>query len=83
MFAFKLKLKLNIFTGNEAVTFYELNSIYGHDTFLLDLNGVGAGVKVSTVVSVKLQWSTLKTRTVTARKRLPRGKYVVPFFFLL
>ncbi|XP_064616356.1 uncharacterized protein LOC135480451 [Liolophura sinensis] len=31
--------------GNEAVTFYELNSPYGHDTFLLDLNGVGAGVK--------------------------------------
>lgn len=32
-------------SGNEAVTYYELNSIYGHDTFLLDLNGVGAGVK--------------------------------------
>lgn len=29
------------------MTYYELNSIYGHDTFLLDLNGVGAGVKVS------------------------------------
>ena len=28
------------------VTYYELNSIYGHDTFLLDLNGVGAGIKV-------------------------------------
>ena len=36
-------------TGNNAVTYYELNSIYGHDTFLLDLNGVGAGVKVSAV----------------------------------
>lgn len=32
-------------SGNTAVTYYELNSIYGHDTFLLDLNGVGAGVK--------------------------------------
>ncbi|GFN92855.1 homoserine o-acetyltransferase [Plakobranchus ocellatus] len=32
-------------SGNEQVTFYELNSIYGHDTFLLDLNGVGAAVK--------------------------------------
>lgn len=31
--------------GNNAVTYYELNSLYGHDTFLLDLNGVGAGVK--------------------------------------
>ena len=28
------------------MTYYELNSIYGHDTFLLDLNGVGAAVKV-------------------------------------
>ncbi|CAH1787233.1 unnamed protein product [Owenia fusiformis] len=32
-------------SGNTAVTFYELNSLYGHDTFLLDLNGVGAAVK--------------------------------------
>ncbi|KAK7505093.1 hypothetical protein BaRGS_00003663 [Batillaria attramentaria] len=32
-------------SGNDAVTYYELNSIYGHDTFLLDLNGVGAAVK--------------------------------------
>ena len=28
------------------MTYYELNSLYGHATFLLDLNGVGAGVKV-------------------------------------
>ena len=32
--------------GHKAVTYYELNSIYGHDTFLLDLSGVGTGVKV-------------------------------------
>ncbi|KAL4219551.1 hypothetical protein ACF0H5_022127 [Mactra antiquata] len=32
-------------SGNKTVTFYELNSLYGHDTFLLDLNGVGAAVK--------------------------------------
>ncbi|KAK3087516.1 hypothetical protein FSP39_006856 [Pinctada imbricata] len=32
-------------TGNKNVTFYELNSIFGHDTFLLDLNGVGAAMK--------------------------------------
>ncbi|XP_046328344.2 acetyltransferase efuC-like [Haliotis rufescens] len=31
--------------GNDSVTFYELNSMYGHDTFLLDLNGVGTAVK--------------------------------------
>ena len=28
------------------MTYYELNSIYGHDTFLLDINNVGAAVKV-------------------------------------
>ncbi|RDD42157.1 putative serine-O-acetyltransferase cys2 [Trichoplax sp. H2] len=31
--------------GNQKVTYYELNSIYGHDTFLLDINNVGAAVK--------------------------------------
>jgi homoserine O-acetyltransferase len=37
---------ISVCTGNHAVTYYELNSIYGHDTFLLDLSGVGAGMKV-------------------------------------
>ncbi|XP_031552965.1 serine O-succinyltransferase-like isoform X2 [Actinia tenebrosa] len=32
-------------SGNHSVTFYELNSIYGHDTFLLDVVAVGAAVK--------------------------------------
>ena len=32
-------------TENPRVTFYELDSLYGHDTFLLDLNGVGSAVK--------------------------------------
>ncbi|XP_048775708.1 serine O-succinyltransferase-like isoform X2 [Ostrea edulis] len=32
-------------SGNLGVTFYELNSLFGHDTFLLDINGVGAAVK--------------------------------------
>ncbi len=27
------------------MTHYELSSPYGHDTFLLDLNNVGAGIK--------------------------------------
>ncbi len=31
--------------GNEQVTYYELSSPHGHDTFLLDLNDVGAGIK--------------------------------------
>ena len=33
-------------SGNKKVTYYELNSIFGHDTFLLDINNVGAAVKV-------------------------------------
>jgi len=32
-------------TQNDRVTFFELDSMFGHDTFLLDLNGVGAAVK--------------------------------------
>ena len=32
-------------SGNDQVTYYELSSPYGHDTFLLDLNDVGAGIK--------------------------------------
>ncbi|XP_022094913.1 probable serine-O-acetyltransferase [Acanthaster planci] len=32
-------------SGNDGVTYYELDSIYGHDTFLLDLNNVGAAIK--------------------------------------
>ena len=36
----------NLFLGNSKVTYYELNSIYGHDTFLLDINNVGAAIKV-------------------------------------
>ncbi|XP_064395576.1 uncharacterized protein LOC135342697 [Halichondria panicea] len=31
--------------GNNSVTYYELTSIYGHDTFLLDVNNVGAAMK--------------------------------------
>ena len=27
------------------MTYYEIDSPYGHDTFLLDLNDVGAGMK--------------------------------------
>ncbi|RGB27575.1 Alpha/Beta hydrolase protein [Rhizophagus diaphanus] len=31
--------------GNEDVTYYELDSMYGHDTFLIDLTNVGSAVK--------------------------------------
>lgn len=31
--------------GNPMVTYYELDSIYGHDTFLIDLASVGSAVK--------------------------------------
>jgi len=43
---FPKDMSSDLSSGNNAVTYYELNSIYGHDTFLLDLNGVGAGIKV-------------------------------------
>ena len=32
--------------GNTRTTYYELNSIYGHDTFLLDVNNIGTALKV-------------------------------------
>jgi len=32
-------------SGNEAVTYFELDSIYGHDTFLLNINDVGTAIK--------------------------------------
>lgn len=38
-----------IFSGNTKVTYYELNSIFGHDTFLLDQNNVGAAIKVHNI----------------------------------
>jgi hypothetical protein len=41
-----IKNFVSMTTGNNSVTFYELNSIYGHDTFLLDVVAVGAAVKV-------------------------------------
>ena len=35
-----------VYTGNTNTSCYELTSIYGHDTFLLDVNNVGTAVKV-------------------------------------
>ncbi|KAJ3044298.1 hypothetical protein HDV00_002618 [Rhizophlyctis rosea] len=31
--------------GNKSVTYYELDAIYGHDTFLIDLVNIGGAVK--------------------------------------
>ncbi|CAG8771901.1 10633_t:CDS:2, partial [Racocetra fulgida] len=31
--------------GNKDVTYYELDSMYGHDTFLIDLTNVGGAIK--------------------------------------
>ena len=31
--------------GNKSVTYFEMDSIYGHDTFLLNLNDVGTAMK--------------------------------------
>ncbi|KAJ8300207.1 hypothetical protein KUTeg_021726 [Tegillarca granosa] len=54
-------------SGNDAVTYYELNSLYGHDTFLLDLNGVGAAVKG--FLETFLPESGLATKHKTPRKK--------------
>lgn len=32
-------------SGNNAVTYFELDSLYGHDTFLLNLNDIGTAMK--------------------------------------
>ena len=37
------------------MSYYELTSIYGHDTFLLDVNNVGTAVKVCMVVMTTTQ----------------------------
>ncbi len=34
------------FAGNSHTTYYELTSIYGHDTFMLDVSNVGVAIKV-------------------------------------
>lgn len=31
--------------GNESVTYFEMDSLYGHDTFLLNRNDVGVALK--------------------------------------
>lgn len=31
--------------GNHSVSYFEMDSLYGHDTFLLNLNDVGTAVK--------------------------------------
>eukprot|EP00040_Diaphanoeca_grandis_P026613 m.149435 g.149435 ORF g.149435 m.149435 type:complete len:475 (-) comp30657_c0_seq1:187-1611(-) len=31
--------------GNEHVSFYELNAMYGHDTFLLEVNGITGAIR--------------------------------------
>ena len=32
-------------SGNTAVVYFEMDSLYGHDTFLLNLNDVGVALK--------------------------------------
>ena len=43
---------LSVDPGNANVTFFELNSIFGHDTFLLDVNGVSTALKVSAMLAL-------------------------------
>ncbi len=37
--------------GNQKVTYYEIGGVWGHDTFLLDVQGVGGAIRGF------LQWS--------------------------
>ncbi|XP_070582293.1 uncharacterized protein [Ptychodera flava] len=55
-------------TGNEAVTYYEINSIYGHDTFLLDLSNVGAAVKGHLETDLKETGLTRDKKLKTEKK---------------
>ncbi|XP_048587756.1 acetyltransferase efuC [Nematostella vectensis] len=48
--------------GNHSVTYYELPSIYGHDTFLLDVVAVGASVKGHLETDLKLNGKNRKKR---------------------
>eukprot|EP00050_Salpingoeca_kvevrii_P013720 m.30725 g.30725 ORF g.30725 m.30725 type:complete len:475 (+) comp5254_c0_seq1:149-1573(+) len=43
--------------GNKHVTYYELNSIYGHDTFLIDVGPVGSAVKGHLENSQTVSWN--------------------------
>ena len=38
--------------GNPHTTYYELTSIYGHDTFMLDVSNVGVAIKVCSISCV-------------------------------
>ena len=44
------------------MTYYELNSIYGHDTFMLDLNTVGVGIKGFLETDNKYKWRAGRTQ---------------------
>lgn len=41
------ELAHQLMENGTQTTYYELPSLYGHDTFLLDVHGVGTAVKVS------------------------------------
>lgn len=49
-------------TGNPGVSYYEIDSIYGHDTFLLEVNDIGSAVKVSHFQQPEGQLSPLLER---------------------
>ena len=39
-------------SGNNSVTYFEMDSLYGHDTFLLNINDVGTAIKVNTLIII-------------------------------
>jgi len=59
--------------GNKSVKYYEINSLYGHDTFLLDVNNVGAAVKVMDYIydcCLGLLYSPIGSSRITLRRCL-------------
>lgn len=46
-------------SGNQAVSYFEMDSLYGHDTFLLNLNDVGTAMKVRYKLSVNFKLKIL------------------------
>jgi homoserine O-acetyltransferase len=43
---FNLSVNNNLlFIGNNNVVYYELDSIFGHDTFLIDIDNVGSAIR--------------------------------------
>ncbi|XP_077997942.1 uncharacterized protein LOC144451056 [Glandiceps talaboti] len=55
-------------SGNDAVTLFEINSIYGHDSFLLDLSNFGTAIKGYLETSLTEYGNVSKSRKIPENK---------------